>query len=207
MEITRMEKAALTVVLLLTIVGFSLLVVKVVTARQKNLAIEQVVKETGKLTDKSPLFKGLYFDSMENQAKLNLNRTDLKSIRAIPGMTSRLATSIYNFIHKKKFGKLKSIDELLEVRSFNRKHLNKFAPYITVDGGHAGFAAWGDKLNLNFAREEDLSALPGITKAVAKNIVEYRNSKGNFTYLEELMNVKGVTNTSFNKIKGLVAIQ
>jgi competence ComEA-like helix-hairpin-helix protein len=207
MEISKQEKAIFMVVLLLLILGFGVLTVRVVNARGLCIKLQRVIDEVGLLTDKEPLQKGVYFDLAANKEKLNLNRTDLKSIRAIPGMTAALAKAIYNFVRVKNRGEVSELTELLKIKGFTKKHLDRFSPYMTVQGGHAGFAAWGERLNLNFAREEDLSALPGISKALAKSIVEYRDAQGSFTYVEELLNVKGMTKGSLNKIIGLVSIQ
>lgn len=207
MEIKKEEKVVFMVVLGLLILGFFVLTLRVINARRICIKIEGNIAEVGKLTDKSPLHKGVYFDLSANREKLNLNRTDLKSIRAIPGMTTTLAKAIYTFVRVKNQGQVKDLKELLKIRGLNERHLSKLEPYITVEGGHAGYAAWGEQLNLNFAREEDLAALPGISRAMAKNIMKYRDANGSFTYKEELLNVKGISQSAFNKISKLVNIQ
>lgn len=49
-----------------------------------------------------------------------------------------------------------------------------------------------DLLNINQADEQALSQLPGIGETLARRIVEYRRSYGNFSSLEELMAVEGL---------------
>jgi competence protein ComEA len=61
-------------------------------------------------------------------------------------------------------------------------------------------------LNLNAATEAQLEALPGIGAATAARIVEYRKKNGPFKKAEELMNVKGIGEKSFLKLKPLVAV-
>jgi len=61
-------------------------------------------------------------------------------------------------------------------------------------------------LNLNAATEAQLEALPGIGPATATRIVEYRKKNGGFKKVEELMNVKGIGEKSFLKLKGLIAV-
>ena len=56
-------------------------------------------------------------------------------------------------------------------------------------------------LNLNAATEAQLEALPGIGPATATRIVEYRKKNGGFKKVEELMNVKGIGEKSFLKLK------
>ena len=56
-------------------------------------------------------------------------------------------------------------------------------------------------VNLNTATQAQLETLPGIGAAAAKRILEYRQKNGNFKKVEELMNVKGLGEKSFLKLK------
>ena len=47
-------------------------------------------------------------------------------------------------------------------------------------------------LDLNRASVEDLCLVPGIGESLAREIVNYRRSKGGFRSLEELKNVTGI---------------
>ena len=61
-------------------------------------------------------------------------------------------------------------------------------------------------LNLNTATEAQLEALPGIGPSTAQRIVEYRKKNGAFKKAEDLMNVKGIGEKSFLKLKPLVTV-
>jgi comEA protein len=61
-------------------------------------------------------------------------------------------------------------------------------------------------LNLNAATEAQLEALPGIGAATATRIIEYRKKNGPFKKAEELMNVKGIGEKSFLKLKALITV-
>ena len=61
-------------------------------------------------------------------------------------------------------------------------------------------------LNLNAATEAQLEALPGIGAATAARIIEYRKKNGAFKKVEELMNVKGIGEKSFLKLKALITV-
>jgi competence protein ComEA len=47
-------------------------------------------------------------------------------------------------------------------------------------------------VNLNTASAAQLEGLPGIGKAMAERIVEYRQKSGGFKKAEDLMNVRGI---------------
>ena len=61
-------------------------------------------------------------------------------------------------------------------------------------------------LNLNAATLAQLETLPGIGRKVAERILEYRTKSGGFKKVEDLMNVKGIGEKSFLKIKPLISV-
>lgn len=61
-------------------------------------------------------------------------------------------------------------------------------------------------LDLNTATVAQLQALPGIGPRTAQLIVEHRQKNGGFKKVEELMNIKGIGEKSFLKIKPLVTV-
>ena len=63
-----------------------------------------------------------------------------------------------------------------------------------------------EKINLNTATEEQLQSLPGIGPSSAKNILEYRNKAGKFNRIEEIINVKGIGEKKFQKIKDRLTV-
>jgi competence protein ComEA len=70
----------------------------------------------------------------------------------------------------------------------------------------AAAATPGAPVNLNTASAAQLEALPGVGPAMAKRIVEYRQKNGSFKKIEELMNVKGIGEKSFLKLKPLITV-
>ena len=56
-------------------------------------------------------------------------------------------------------------------------------------------------VNLNSATAAQIAALPGIGPKTADLVVQYRQKNGPFKKIEEIMNVRGVGEKSFLKIK------
>ena len=67
-------------------------------------------------------------------------------------------------------------------------------------------ASTASAVNLNTATLAQLEALPGIGTKTAERIVEYRQKNGGFKKIEELMNVRGVGEKSFVKMKPLISV-
>jgi comEA protein len=61
-------------------------------------------------------------------------------------------------------------------------------------------------VNLNTATATELEALPGIGASTAARIIEYRGKNGPFKKIEELMNVKGVGEKSFLKLRAQLTV-
>jgi competence protein ComEA len=88
---------------------------------------------------------------------------------------------------------------------------------VLAGGAHAavGQATNGPKaaapqaappVNLNTATVAQIATLPGIGEKAAQRIVEYREKNGGFKKVEDLMNVKGIGEKSFLKLKPLVTV-
>jgi competence protein ComEA len=61
-------------------------------------------------------------------------------------------------------------------------------------------------VNLNTATQAQLETLPGIGAKAAQRILEYRQKNGSFKKPEDLMNVKGIGEKSFLKLKPYLAV-
>ncbi len=64
----------------------------------------------------------------------------------------------------------------------------------------------GGKININRASASDLTALPGIGDVRANQIVAHREAHGYFTDLEQIMDVSGIGQTTFNNIADQITI-
>jgi competence protein ComEA len=61
-------------------------------------------------------------------------------------------------------------------------------------------------ININTASEAELDTLPGIGPSRAKDIISYREEKGGFNAIEDIKNIKGIGEASFEKLKDKITI-
>lgn len=61
-------------------------------------------------------------------------------------------------------------------------------------------------VNINTATEAELDTLPRIGPVIAKRIIAHRKEHGNFKSVEELMNVSGIGEKTFARLKDLITI-
>ena len=64
-----------------------------------------------------------------------------------------------------------------------------------------------DKININTAPAAELVLLKGIGTVNASKIIEYRDSKGHFKTIEDLMKVPGIGKKTFEKNKDRIIVE
>jgi len=62
-------------------------------------------------------------------------------------------------------------------------------------------------IDLNRATAVELQLLPGVGPALSKRIVEYREAKGEFDRIEDVMQVSGIGPRTFEAIKDYLTVQ
>jgi competence protein ComEA len=61
-------------------------------------------------------------------------------------------------------------------------------------------------ININTASSAELQSLPGIGPALAQRIIDYRETNGAFTTIEDIMDVSGIGPATFDRIKDLITV-
>lgn len=62
-------------------------------------------------------------------------------------------------------------------------------------------------INLNTADLQSLTQLPGIGIKTAEKIIEYRKNNGDFSSVEQIMQVKGIGEKKYLKIKEYIVTE
>lgn len=152
--------------------------------------------------------------------EINYNNTVLDVINLSGGLNENADTSITNLSKKLNDGDviiIYSNDEVNEMKngSTTVKYIDKecICPMIdnkalfidSINNVNSIINKTG-KVSLNSATIEELLTLPGIGESKAKLIIEYREKNNGFKMIEEIMNVKGIGNSSFEKIKSYLTL-
>ena len=65
---------------------------------------------------------------------------------------------------------------------------------------------WTGKLNINTATAEELEFLSGIGESRAADIIAYREANGAFSRIEDIMQISGIGEKTFEKIKEQITV-
>lgn len=63
------------------------------------------------------------------------------------------------------------------------------------------------KVNLNTADKKLLMSISGVGEKLSQRIIEFRDNQGGFSNLEELKDIKGITEAKFSKIKDYLIVE
>jgi competence protein ComEA len=153
--------------------------------------------------------------SNSSQAKIFV---DVKGAITSPGVYEAAIGERVIDIIEKAGGLLDSADQ--NNINFAMKVVDEMVLYIPAIGEQnpsiAGVATSGSlqegttadgKINLNSATESELQTLPGIGPSKALAILEYRETNGSFKTIEDLMEISGIGEKTFEKLKEHIIVR
>ncbi len=149
---------------------------------------------------------------------------DLKGYVKKPGVYEVEEGAIINDLIKKAGGlktngttdninlskKLKNEDMIVvlskeELKKEKKDNQNKVATQESINTNPSTGQATETKVALNSATKEELMTISGIGESKAISIIEYRE-KSPFTKIEDILNVSGIGEALFEKIKAFITI-
>ncbi len=124
--------------------------------------------------------------------KLSVNTATAQELERVPGMDRALAQNILDY--RTANGAFGSIDDLTKVEGMDKQKLDSLRKYLEA------------KLDLNIATADQLSRVPGISRSLAQNIVQYREANGPFASVDDLNRIKGIDSYKLDLIKKYVQV-
>jgi competence protein ComEA len=98
--------------------------------------------------------------------------------------------------------------ELYDQQQVYVPHAGESTPAVPLPGSvppPAGdIPASPGQVNLNTATVEQLDTLPGIGPVIAQRIVDYRTANGPFAAPQDIVNVKGIGQATYEKLQDLI---
>ncbi|MEA1909489.1 MAG: helix-hairpin-helix domain-containing protein [Patescibacteria group bacterium] len=104
------------------------------------------------------------------------------------------------------------VDERLLAQTINRAALlqNHGKIYIPIKGTIQSTSTPSQTsqtlVNINLASSTELDTLPGIGPVTANKIINYRNERGPFVKLSDLIKIDGISTSKYTKLKDLITI-
>lgn len=126
------------------------------------------------------------------------------AIEAAGGMTDKASTEYWNLAEKIQDGQKIYVPTEKEVKQSLEGNLEQMPPSGEYD--KVGEAIDDGKININTASLEQLMTLSGIGESRAQGIITYRTEHGAFTKVEDIMNVSGIGNAIFSKMKDQITV-
>lgn len=150
---------------------------------------------------------------IEGEDLININTASREELETLSGIGPVKASSIIEF--RENVGLFEAIEDIQKVRGIGPKTFASNRHRITVGAAFPAATApasppperaESEKININTAAEQDLTALSGIGPAKARAIVEYRENAGGFRTIEDFMNVGGIGPNTFQANRDRISV-
>ncbi|MDR0789594.1 MAG: helix-hairpin-helix domain-containing protein [Bacteroidales bacterium] len=124
---------------------------------------------------------------------IELNTADTLDLQALVGVGPAYARWIFNY--RNSLGGFVRIEQLKEVPKMTVELYEKLLPQIILDASQI------QKININTATYQELYRHPYIDYFIAKAIIRYRTTEGQFQTLDDLKAIYLIDDSTFRKLK------
>lgn len=168
---------------------------------------ENVVKEANNEqtaesidTDDSQPFVVYVTGEVNNPGVFELKETErvIDAIDAAGGYTEKAGINYLNLASPITDGQMIYVPSIEEIENGNTTSLTL---ETTGTGQYSESGTNGGLININTATKEELMTLPGIGESKADKIISYREENGKFSSPEGIMEISGIKEGLYNKIK------
>ncbi len=128
--------------------------------------------------------------------RVNINSAEGQQLTQIRGNNNQPVFSQGEadaLIQSREFG---GIGDLIDATAVTEQAFNNISDRISVEGGDED----DNTVNINTADAGELQTLDGIDEGIADRIIDHRNSQGNFQNVDQLKEVKLITEEEFSSI-------
>ena len=132
----------------------------------------------------------------DGNARVNINNADGQQLTQIQGNNNQSVFSQGEkdaLVQQREFG---SIGDLIDATAVTEQVFNNIRDRISVESSDED----EDVVNINTADAGELQTLDGIDEGTANRIIDHRNSQGNFQNVDQLKEVKLITDEEFRSI-------
>ena len=129
-------------------------------------------------------------------ARVNINNADGQEVTQIQGNNNQPVFSQAEkdaLVQQREFD---SIGDLIDATAVTEQVFNNIRERISVESNEEN----EDIVNINTADAGELETLDGIDEGIAERIIDHRNSQGNFQNVDQLKEVKLITEDEFSSI-------
>ncbi|XP_013133927.1 PREDICTED: endonuclease/exonuclease/phosphatase family domain-containing protein 1-like [Papilio polytes] len=157
--------------------------------------------------------------SEEYPELMNVNTATEEQLMTLPGVTRQLAREIVR--HRQMIGRFKRVDDLALVSGIGAEKLELLRPDICTNTRRqisrasscthsldsVRFTGENKLCSINSSSVFQLQCVPGLNQEIAANIVDYRNKKGPFKSLDDLIKVRGMDIVRLSTVKHHLSLE
>jgi len=125
----------------------------------------------------------------KNKNAININQVSEDEFLLLPGINRKLANNIVQYRHINNG--FKQINDILKVDGITYNIFKHIYSDIIIDLS-SSIDNKQELINLNFASYDELCSVPSLTPNLVKRIIERRERKGLFRFIEDLLKIKGI---------------
>ena len=135
-----------------------------------------------------------------------------EALEAAGGITEEGAGDFLNLALEAEDGMKVEVPDAEQARLWREQGIGPAGTAVTAGGTAEGAYPMGaaqtagSRVNLNTASREELMTLDGIGETRADAIIRYREMYGGFQAIEDVMNVSGIKEGAFEKIKDSITV-
>ena len=194
------EKVLLSIILLAVGVGL-FIYYDFPKGEEEPFLFEEEVEERGEDIKEVPL------EPQESEVTIVL--VDVKGAVATPGVYEVSANGRVKDVIQKAGGFLEEADQTQ--LNLAGKVVDEMMIYVPLKGettvASTSANAESVLISINSADLTELQQLPGIGPAKGEAIIQYREENGPFGAVEDLQNISGIGEKTFEKLKDLITVQ